>query len=382
MVRRRMLLTKKAEKNHYVVGYINGVDGAYIDLDYIPKDNTKLVCEAKFNVTGNIFSTWGAITNVGGAIQYQRFHWGYQNKTLIIPWNNNGTSILKVNDLGYHIFTVSKDFVQIDSNSRAAMLDMPNLSLWIFSRNADFSTSNEYCDSYCKYVQIFEDDVLVRDYIPILKDGQYGLFETIQQKYYFNAAETGYITGEQVQTEEYDLEWDYTMGLPEDNGFERYSDGTNYSYEMTNNGLMVTPSTQNYVRLNPLESSLQFCNEGILEIKLNIVSMLAGSNNGFRMILSDGEGGCHIQIRSWQGNTMFYNTTQNNFLAITTKQLQTNTDYTIRIERKQGMSHVYVDNEKVYSTDIKSIGYAQYNRIFFQSGGEYILKSIKFKKIS
>lgn len=190
-----MLLTKKPERNHHVVGYINGVDGAYIDLDYIPKDNTKLVCEAKFNVTGYVFSTWGAITYDKGANLYQRFHWGYQNGNLVIPWTTSGQSIQKVNDLNYHTFTISKNFIQIDNNSRSANLDMPSLSLWIFSRNEDFSTSNEYCDSYCKYVQIFEDDVLVRDYIPILKDGQYGLFETIQQKYYFNAAETGYITG-------------------------------------------------------------------------------------------------------------------------------------------------------------------------------------------
>nr|DAG84218.1 MAG TPA: hypothetical protein [Caudoviricetes sp.] len=193
MNRRRMMLPVSGGGGYQKLEYINGVDGAYIDLDYIPKDNTKLVCEAKFNITGIHFSTWGAISYPSTG--YQRFHWGYQNGNLVIAWNGIGTSVTNKNDLNYHIFTVSKDFVQIDSDSHLANLDMPNLSLWIFSRNADFSTSNEYCDSYCKYVQIFEDDVLVRDYIPVLKDGQYGLFETIQQKYYFNAAETGYITG-------------------------------------------------------------------------------------------------------------------------------------------------------------------------------------------
>ena len=178
------------------------------------------------------------------------------------------------------------------------------------------------------------------------------------------------------------LRWDYTMGMPEDNGFERYSNGTNYSYEMTNNGLIITPSIQNYVRLNPLESSLQFCNEGILEIRVNIVSIHSGTYNGLRLILSDGEGGCHIQIRSLNENTMFYNTTQNLFISIPDVKLRENTDYTIRIERKQGMSYVYVDNEQVYSTGIKSMGYAEYNRILFQEGGEYILKSIYLEKIS
>ena len=194
MNRRRMMLPASGG-GYQKLEYINGVDGAYIDLDYIPKDNTKLVCEAKFNVTGNVFSTWGAITNVGGASQYQRFHWGYQNACIVVPYNNAATSVQKVNDLNYHEFMISKELVGIDENKHSASLTMPNLSLWIFSRNADFPNTNVYCDSYCKYVQIFEDDVLVRDYIPISKDGQYGLFETIQQKYYFNAAETGYITG-------------------------------------------------------------------------------------------------------------------------------------------------------------------------------------------
>ena len=172
------------------------------------------------------------------------------------------------------------------------------------------------------------------------------------------------------------------MGMPEDNGFERYSNGTNYSYEMTDNGLIIAPSIQNYVRLNPLESSLQFCNEGILEIRVNIVSIHSESHNGLRMILSDGEGGCHIQIRRLGVNTMFYNTGQNVYVPIANARLQENTDYTIRIERKQGMSYVYVDNQQVYSTDVKSMGYAKYNRIFFQEGGEYILKSIYLEKIS
>lgn len=178
------------------------------------------------------------------------------------------------------------------------------------------------------------------------------------------------------------LQWDYTMGMPEDNGFEKYMNSTGAYYEMTDNGLRVKPTTTSYIRLNPLESSLQFCNEGILEVKVNIVTIFYGIQNGLRMILSDGEGGCHIQIRSLNGNTMFYNTTTNLHIAIANVKLRENTDYTIRIERKQGMSYVYVDNEQVYSTDIKSTGYAQYTRIFFQEGGEYILKSIYFEKIS
>lgn len=172
------------------------------------------------------------------------------------------------------------------------------------------------------------------------------------------------------------------MGMPEDNGFEKYMDNTEASYEMTDNGLRVKPTAISYIRLNPLESSLQFCNEGILEIKVNIVTIYSGGQNGLRMILSDGEGGCHIQIRRLGVNTMFYNTGQNVHVPIANARLQENTDYTIRIERKQGMSYVYVDNQQVYSTDVKSMGYAQYNRIFFQSGGEYILKQIYLEKIS
>lgn len=372
------MLTKKAKKGHYVVEYINGVDGAYIDLDYIPKDNTKLVCEAKFNITGTHFSTWGAITNVGGASQYQRFHWGYQNGNLVIAWNGIGTSVANKNDLNYHIFTVSKDFVQIDSDSHLANLDMPNLSLWIFSRNADFSTSNEYCDSYCKYVQIFEDDVLVRDYIPVLKDGQYGLFETIQQKYYFNAAETGYITGEEVQIEQYDLEWDYTMGMPEDNGFEKTVKGT-VILNMTDDGLSINvyDALEQFVQY-ALPSNLKYCAEGILETKV-IFNAFGSFTEGHRLQLSDGEQG--FSVKCYNKSIVYIENTSPP-VAVSGVTLETGVEYTIRIERKSGQNSIYLNGKSVFSNEIASRSYTTMNRILFQCGGQYILKSIKFKKIS
>lgn len=74
--------------------------------------------------------------------------------------------------------------------------------------------------------------------------------------------------------------------------------------------------------------------------------------------------------------------TMDNSQYIVANDIALQKEYVIRIERLNGINRIFLDGEKIYETEIVSGSFTTGNRIFFQGGGEYLLKSIKFKKIS
>ena len=181
-------------------------------------------------------------------------------------------------------------------------------------------------------------------------------------------------------TQDWNIIWDYTMGLPENNGFDIFT-YSGVSIEETENGIKITPS--GYVRYTP--KNYELCNEGIFEVTLYIKSLL--NNNGFRMILSNGvvnSAGDNIEalqiyVNSFGRNSVKY---QRADIDSIISDITLNTEYIFRIERRDGVNYVYVNGEKIKESTDSVSQYATGNRIFFQSGGEYLLKSIKYKKIS
>lgn len=189
----------------------------------------------------------------------------------------------------------------------------------------------------------------------------------------------------QAPIQDWDVVWDYTMGFPEDNGFEKYVQGTP-TITLVDDGLNIVNSQDYYVRYIPTEIELQTCNEGILEAEVvfqylpNITGL-----GGFRMILSDGKEGCQISTDIDPGPVVKYNqgiqTGYGGLIKI--KDISYNVDYVFRIERINQQNRIYLNNELIHQSDIPSGSYASGNRIFFQNAPlEVTLKSIKFKKIS
>ena len=174
-------------------------------------------------------------------------------------------------------------------------------------------------------------------------------------------------------TQDWDVVWDYTMGFPEENGFEKFVEGSPL-IEMTENGLNIIPNS-GYVRYMPI--GFETCNEGIYE---ETITYYAFSNSaGNRMILSDGTSGLQIYVVYTQ--IQFNNGMDNSRLMIVSG-IELQKEYVIRIERINGINRIYLDEEEVYETKVVSGSFVTGNRIFFQYSGEYLLKSIKFKKIS
>lgn len=174
---------------------------------------------------------------------------------------------------------------------------------------------------------------------------------------------------------DWDVAWDYTMGLPEENGFEKVI-SLNPQIEMTGDGLHIIPGA-GYVRYTP--TGFETCNEGIYEETIIYNSFTNSSTVGNRMILSNGTLGLQIYVNI--NGLLFNNGSQDN-TTIEIRDIDRNREYTIKIERIGGINRIYIDGDKIYETEVVSGNYVTGNRIFFQGGGEYLLKSIKFRKIS
>lgn len=179
----------------------------------------------------------------------------------------------------------------------------------------------------------------------------------------------------QIPNEDWDVVWDYTMGLPEDNGFAKVIN-LSPQIEMTGEGLRIIPDS-GYVRYTPLE--FETCNEGIYEETITYIAFSNQITAGNRMILSDGKSGLQIYVNA--SGLLFNNGVSDN-TTILIQSIGRNREYTIRIERIGGINRIYLDGDKIYETETVSGNYTSKNRIFFQNGGDYLLKSIKFKKIS
>lgn len=177
--------------------YIEGFGGAYIDLDYIPTENTKFECCALFLKNSNSnFYHFGSISNQVEGMQYSRWHFGWNTGMLTINYNPTATKSL-VNDEKYHIYTLSEQEVGIDNDKQTEniSLGLNGLSLWLFDRNSDFRANQVYGQARVQYAKIYENNILVRNYIPYYHSDVYCMYETIQNKFYYNQGE-GYFIGD------------------------------------------------------------------------------------------------------------------------------------------------------------------------------------------
>lgn len=191
MLRRRMMMDKGSVNQ---LLYIEGVDGAYINTNFIPTENTKIVAEVKFINTAGFYS-FGSLEGFSG--NYKRWHFGVLNGNLQIDYNNKDM-ITRTNDEEFHIFTISKNRVSIDDNPKITSGIVTNkgtIPLYIFDRNNLLSTTQKYGSAQVKYFDIYENNELVRHYIPSYYNGVYCMYETVENKYYYNQGE-GYFIGD------------------------------------------------------------------------------------------------------------------------------------------------------------------------------------------
>lgn len=188
MNRRRMMMESKIKLN-----YLEAIDGAYIDTEYIPTDNTAFEFEAAFDTNAQVY--YGSIKHISARV-YERFHAGATGGRTLGAYYDNNLLISKPNDGKYHIYYLSKALVKLDDLEQSGRMTIPQLSLYIMSRNSVNTYTNiVYTMNRCRYAKIYENGDLVRHFVPSFNNGLYCMYEIVQGKYYYNASETGSFTG-------------------------------------------------------------------------------------------------------------------------------------------------------------------------------------------
>ena len=179
---------------------------------------------------------------------------------------------------------------------------------------------------------------------------------------------------ETTSSEAWDLEWDYTNGLPDNNGFTVAVSGTNDG-TITDDGFEVSAENGGY-RLYKVSDNPTVVSSGLVEAIVNFSAFSPNSTAlGFRLLLSDGTNGCQIYVNN--NGALLYNegTTQKQLTTV-----ETGKDYTIKIEyNKISGNKVYLDDALLLSTTTMSASSCTMNRFGQQHQGTTVVKSLKWK---
>ena len=167
------------------------------------------------------------------------------------------------------------------------------------------------------------------------------------------------------------------MGDPLENGFTKHT-GT-YNPTMTQDGLYFNGNGSDLYTIYPTE--FPYCNEGIYEVEVKIISNSASIGQGLRLQLTNdnsSRGGVSFFVN--QNNQMFYLESSG---YINIGMCNYNEWLKFRIEIIENVGYVYLNDKLVYaSKQFTTMYMAFHNRFIVQGMIECYVKSVNFKKIS
>ena len=179
-------------------------NGSFIDTGFVPTSNTRFV--ASFKQTARDYR-YPHICGVGtqdtgmGVSNEPDWCWSFLNSqkrtSSIIP-NLNEQLIV---DVDRYNFIVNGETIMTRSDSCGSLAD--NYTLWLFDQNyfGDITQQPGYYyqgDFY--YIKIYDNGVLVRNYIPCInEEGVVGFYETVNQKFCGSDNSTAFIAGSILQ---------------------------------------------------------------------------------------------------------------------------------------------------------------------------------------
>lgn len=183
--------------------YIKSTGAQYIDTKFKPNQNTRIICDfymMNYN-TGYRIPFGTRVGNnyqflIGSARQNGRDDWYHRYGSLdtVSPAGNPSVE-------GIHHADLNKNYYTLDNfthtfNSQTFQTDY---NCYIFGVNASGNLS--YASAMELYnFKIYDDDVLVRDFIPCSKrsDGKIGLYDIVNNQFYPNAGTGTFVAGPEV----------------------------------------------------------------------------------------------------------------------------------------------------------------------------------------
>lgn len=185
-----MMLTKK-EDEYTELKCLRSTGTQYIDTEFKPNSNTRIIVRAKITyfLTTFVFGARISATNSNfcGLMEKQTANLGYYRLDYSKAINKLITITNYDNDI--HYFEINKgklffDNVEYQAKSTAEFQSNYNLVLFGVITAGTITKSNKINIYDCK---IYDNDVLVRDMIPVLdKNGIACMYDKVNKKYYYN----------------------------------------------------------------------------------------------------------------------------------------------------------------------------------------------------
>ena len=185
-----------------------------------------------------------------------------------------------------------------------------------------------------------------------------------------------------TQAEQWDFEWDYTDGLPNDNGMVLTNTGSN-TINLASNGLSIaTQDSSSSLVAYEYQSISNVKTEVISELVFEITAFSTQSGSGVRDNAALGGTGATAkkcaQLNLSQ-NGVQYLGTASGWSTLSATPLSLNTEYTVRIDQTDGNADIYLNGTLVGSLENdfrEAVGYAKFG---VYRGVSALIKSYKLK---
>ena len=171
--------------------YIQSNGTQYIDTGFIPDSNTRLTCDFEINTNASNYRTIfgsreGDMEKCFSLFvsQSNAFYSNIGNKTATYTFAST------LSGLGRHKVDANRNVMMIDGVSythTATTFKSARTPIYLFANNEN-GTANLFCDMRLYECKIYDNNTLIRDYIPCINaSGEVGLYDLVNDKFYGNA---------------------------------------------------------------------------------------------------------------------------------------------------------------------------------------------------
>ena len=184
--------------------YLENTLGSFIDTGFKPNQNTRVVAEiqiVRLNQYGRLFGCGTYNAKNGYMIDYEAskfcVKWGHTN-----AWTKTNYGDYS----GKHIYDYNKNEVYIDdtlivSTTLTNFQCTSNLAIFTYINGTSTGSATETCWGRCYSFKIYDNDVLVRDLIPV-RVGQEGcMYDKVNKKLFRNSGNSKFVLGPDKQEE-------------------------------------------------------------------------------------------------------------------------------------------------------------------------------------
>lgn len=216
---------KEVAEGYREIEYLSSPNTPYIDTGFIPNSNTKIDCSmAWYTVATNNFAFGSGISYNNSNIELYSYGGSFETHyagNAVIGSYASGYFFRYIQDKG--LITVYNENGTLNStaNFGTKTFNCP-YNLYIFALNRGSILNCSYKQS-CKYFKIYDNDQLVRDFVPCqrIEDGELGLYDKVNNQFYTNATSVGSFSGgDFISIETDETDYDYYHDIPD--GFSAF----------------------------------------------------------------------------------------------------------------------------------------------------------------